>query len=413
MTVSEFPRLNHGVFAGDPANIFKILENSISRQAETYKRVLEVKRQFLAEFKRRAPLVDFSALRRAGLHDVAEDRLVYPVTPEKVFGLKIASVDGGLQTRVFSDFQFVLSRAVGGIFTFHASRRPEVRYYPHSSQNFRVEVIQRPLTARGLDFNASIERAFMEVELLNVMLEKDPGIDLVILDGSILVEPLDVFFREDHALIARYNELLREYFKLYRTCLRENVLVAGCVKDSRSKRLTRILLEAFPLLLQRDATLHPLLEFNYRDILAYFRDGDFCQYLLDHGQRTGAFQYSSDKYNVTGEARFKNLLSRLPINFYAMYAKFAEYDEPLRVEFFAKEDDAKIHHKAGLIAALLYPLASRHRQYAIPIPQIEVHRRAKISPAEMELFVNQFLQHLDPRDAMRLRGPRRSRRPFK
>lgn len=395
----------------DP-NPLKAFEMSLQRHVEAFNQVQGAKNSLVEALVVRKDHFHFQSLINQGLEDLLEDPLYQTIKPLNINGLKIASVDGGLQTREFSNFQFILARAIGGVFTFRGNRSPLVKYYPDESQNFRLEVIHRPMSTRGFDFNASIERAFMEVELVNRILKVEPDLDLLILDGSILVEPLDIFFRNDGDLLSRYNQLLLEYYKLYRVCLNNDILVAGCVKDSHSRRLTSLIQDVLPMLMGRSSSLQDLLEYDFRDILSYFRDEELFQALLDHGQRSCVFQYSADKYDVTEDVRGNSLLARLPINFYGFYGKFAEWDVPLRVEFFAREDPEEIQSKADTLAALLFPLSSHHRQYAVPVPQIEVHRRAKISPHEMELHLRQFLQRLDPRDALRLLGPRRNRRPF-
>ncbi|MHA1733471.1 MAG: DNA double-strand break repair nuclease NurA [Promethearchaeota archaeon] len=394
----------------DPSTLYEI---ALQRHAEAFKQIRDAKSRLVAELRARMDKLNFSSLRSRGLEELLEDPLTVPIDPVSILGLKVASVDGGLQTRVFSNFQFVLTRAIGGVFRFRNSGAPAVKYYPDESRNFRVEVIHRPMSSRGFEFNASIERALMEVELVNHVLKADPELDLVILDGSILAEPLDVFFKGDGNLLSRYNKLLREYYKLYKSCLENNVLVAGCVKDSRSSRLTAILRDSLPMLIGEDPSLKPLLKYDFRDILGYFRDEELFGLLLDWKERTPVFQYSSDTYDVTGEIRRNSLLSRLPINFYAFYGKMAELDAPLRVEFFAREDPGEVRQRADLLAATLFPLASNHRMYAVPVPQIEVHRRAKITPQEMELQLGRFLRKLDPQDVLRLMAPRRNRRPFK
>ncbi|GAB4328346.1 MAG: hypothetical protein Kow0069_35480 [Promethearchaeota archaeon] len=377
---------------------------SIRRHVDAFVKVQEAKNQLVETLRGLLDRVDLGPLRRQGFEKLSEDRLVRSFEASDVTGKKIVSVDGGYQSRRFANFVFLLARAIGGVFRFFPSETPRVKYYPHASQNFRVEVFHKPQAIRAHDVHASVERATMEVELVNRILDEEDGVDLVIMDGSVLAEGPDGALDDDEAS-AKYSRLLREYYKLYRRCVHDGVLLAGCVKDSQSCRVARSLSEALPMLVGVEPALAPLLNYHYRDVLAYFNDQALFRGLLDVGQRSCTFRASPNQ----------KPLGSLKVDFFAFYARFSAEDDPLRVEFLVENDPsapASASVRADALAGALHPLSSSHRAYSVPTPQIEVHRRAKVTTQDLEFHLSRFLGRLSPADALSLTLRRRDRRPF-
>jgi hypothetical protein len=302
------------------------------------------------------------------------------------------------------------------LFTFCGKDPPKVKYYPNKSNNYVFSAIQTPLSGRVLDFRSSIERARVEVELATEILEKCCPVDMMILDGSICIEPLDMFFVAKSEIEPQYRSLLEDYAKLYQVCQDHNVLLTGCVKDSRSARLAQILAEVLPMLIKRNLRLRRFTSLNYRQFLKMFRDVDLFNRILFPGERTVAFRSSPiDREPRLSESKttVKNFLNDMvPIDFYAYYLRPVQYDAPMRVEFFAKGCTDEVTKKADLIARLLLPMSSQHDGFAAPVPQIEADLRARIDPAEMDFFLNELVREIGLDYSLKFLKKRRERRPF-
>ena len=48
---------------------------------------------------------------------------------------------------------------------------------------------------------------FMEINLLNKLIEKRPNIDLIIIDGSIVIMPINLLFTQDIEIAKKYDRL--------------------------------------------------------------------------------------------------------------------------------------------------------------------------------------------------------------
>ena len=380
------------------------------RQAEQDKRILG---EMLRDF---SPFLDLAWLRQYEKCVFGEEEFIQGVDPLDLSGLKVAAVDGGLARQSFMHADFLFLRAVGVLFTFRGNNPPFVKYYPNVGNNFVFSAIQTPLSGRGLEFRSSIERASLEVQLATEILEKCNPVEMMILDGSICIEPLDMFFADKSEIEPQYRSLLEDYAKLYQICQDHNVLLVGCVKDSRSARLTQILGEVLPMLIKRNPRLRQLTTMNYRQFLKLFRDVDLFSRILLPGERSVAFRSSPIEQEPRlseSKTTVKTFLNEMvPIDFYAFYLRPVQFDAPMRVEFFAKDTGEEVTKKADLIARMLLPMSSQHDGFAAPVPQIEADMRARIDPTELDFFINELVREIGLDYSLKFLKKRRDRRPF-
>jgi hypothetical protein len=394
----------------------EILGQQIKAIAREMREIIQTRRGMGDVFRKLAPCLDLGWLMQYQNCMFGEPSFLNQIQPMDLSGLKVAAVDGGLARQSLMSADFLFIRAIGVIFSFRGMDAPQVKYYPHENNNYQFSAFLAPSSSHRLEIRSSIERARLEVRLATEMLEKYSPIEMMILDGSICMEPVDVLFSPNNDVLPQYRTLLEAYAKLYQVCQDHNVLLVGCVKDSRSARLCQLLSEVLPMLIHRNPKLRELTTFNYKQFLQVFRDVDLFNHILQPGERTAAFRSSP----TARENRFSNTLltvkdflnDAVPIDFYAYYLKPVQFDAPMRVEFFARANNTEVAKKADLIARFLLPMSSGHEGFAAPVPQIEADLRARLDPAEIDLFINELMREIGYDISLGFLKKRRDRRPF-
>lgn len=394
----------------------EILGQQIKSIAKEMREIIHARREIGEIFKKLAPCVDLGWLMQYDNCNFGDPAFVNQIQPIDLGGLKVAAVDGGLAHQSLMSADFLFIRAIGVIFTFCGMDAPLVKYYPNENNNYVFSAFQTPISSHKLEICSSIERARLEVRLATEIIEKYAPLEMMILDGSICMEPVDVLFSSNDDVLPQYRNLLDAYAKLYQVCQDHNVLLVGCVKDSRSARLCQILSDVLPMLIKRNPKLRELTTVNYKQYLQVFRDIDLFNQILQPGERTAAFRSSP----TAGEKRFSNtmhtvkdfLSDSVPIDFYAYYMKPVPLDAPMRVEFFARANKSEVAKKADLIARLLLPMSSGHEGFAAPVPQIEADLRARLDPTEIDLFINELMREIGLDLSLGFLKKRRDRRPF-
>jgi len=394
----------------------EILGQHIKIIAREMREVMQHKREIGDMLRKHAQCLDLGWLMQYENCMFGEPAFLNQVQPIDLTGLKVAAVDGGLARQSLMSADFLFIRAIGVIFSFCGTDPPLVKYYPHENNNYVFSTFQTPLSGHKLDVRSSIERARLEVRLATEIVERYSPLEMMILDGSICMEPVDVLFSSNDEVMPHYRSLLEAYAKLYQVCQDHNVLLVGCVKDSRSARLCQLLAEVLPMLIKRNTKLRELTLINYKQYLQIFRDVDLFNQILYPNERTTVFRSSP----TARENRFsstlltvKDFLSEsFPIDFYAYYLKPVQYDAPMRVEFFARANKNEIAKKADLIARMLLPMSSGHEGFAAPVPQIEADMRARLDPTEMDLFINELMREIGLDLSLGFLKKRRDRRPF-
>ncbi|OLS12904.1 MAG: hypothetical protein RBG13Loki_3481 [Promethearchaeota archaeon CR_4] len=394
----------------------EILGQQIKSIARQMREVMQTKREIGDLLRRLAQCLDLGWLMQYENCMFGEPAFLNQVQPIDLSGLKVAAVDGGLARHSLMSADFLFIRAIGVIFSFQGTNPPLVKYYPHENNNYIFSIFQTPLSSHKLEVRSSIERARLEIKLAREILDKFSPIEMMILDGSICMEPVDVLFASNDEVMHYYQSLLDDYAKLYQACQNHNVLLVGCVKDSRSAKLCQLLCEILPMLIKRNPKLRELTSINYKQYLQIFRDVDLFNQILRSGERTAAFR----SFPTAQESRFSNMMhtvkdflnENVPIDFFAYYLKPVQHDAPMRVEFFARANTNEVAKKADLIARMLLPMSSGHDGFAAPVPQIEADLRARLDPTEIDLFVNELMREIGWDLSLGFLRKRRDRRPF-
>ncbi|MCX8198021.1 MAG: DNA double-strand break repair nuclease NurA [Candidatus Micrarchaeota archaeon] len=315
------------------------------------------------------------------LHGALEEKLVYPVSQQEISG-KIAAVDGGIAGEELHGFDLLLMRSVGVVFEYGKSRIISHSYFPSSRPPIEYDM-RSGLDSHEVIWHKSLFRLKGELGCAASLIEKHSPAALL-LDGSI-APLLSDKPSEESEMRQLYQEVLHSYTRLYQTAWSRQCLLLGIIKDSRSKRFMELLSKSL----------------DGEEGLRHTTDTSFLFFLLEAGERTCAFTYSS---SPSSHQILKDLggWSEKILSF---YLKPVEEDRPLRVEFLAGQ-------KAfGEVASLVHSLSCMHKAYAYPAALIEADLRAALREEEADGAYAKLFFRLGKRASLyRLR---RNSRPFR
>ncbi|TFG20389.1 MAG: DNA double-strand break repair nuclease NurA [Promethearchaeota archaeon] len=339
--------------------------------------------------------------------EILDNRLIYSVSKKKLTNFNVAAVDGSFVRKCYTNFEFSLFRAISVIYSFSFTG-VDIEYYPEDSgiQNYQLSRILNNTTDQLATSQVSIDRAFMEITLVNDLITKyKKNINMVILDGSILTEPLNLLSNspQNTDLMIKYSNLIKEYKKLYNLCDIRKIDLVGVVKDTRSSTFRKLLTRRVPQILSKMGG-SSLTQIDYRKLMQYFSDLDLFHRFLEVGDRSCAFSISSSGNSwiprqleiLNSELNTKNHFLN-DYKFYACYMKPVPYDFPIRIEFHQNKNNLNpiyLQTKIQRICEHLYPLCSKFEDFAIPIPQIEAHMRAKLSINDLNMVIQLLNRHI-------------------
>ncbi len=308
----------------------------------------EEKRKALAEFLKEKS-EGFSAA------DIMEKNLIHMVRPQYLSGKKILAVDGGLSQHSYQGIELALLRAVAVLFRY-GNGKAEVAYHPSAEPRPEIILLSDPSEESGLDIGN--ERQQLEIGTA-ISAAKKFAPDLLLMDGMIVPHINDIPKAESESR-ERFARTLKSFNDLYGACL--HFLLAGCVEDSRGKRLCGIL------------SKNGALGKEQKELLSASSDTSILHYLLGCGERTCAFRFSGD--NLT------NILGEEGKNIYSFYMRTAKFDRPLRVDFYCKTPE-QTAASADKISSLILSSCC-HDSYGFPAPLTEADFRARLSESDAE-----------------------------
>lgn len=345
--------------------------------------VLDIARNYMQKEKEHRELAQrlrFN-LGKVQYKDALEPNLIYKIS-KKDASTSFAAIDGGIACEEFHGLDIIISRSLAAKFEYKEGKLCAHQYYPSHRPEFGINAKSGLEQFDKLRY-ISLIRLRSELECAIGCLKKwDLG--YLILDGSIAPlladkPPSDSQMNED------YMQIVGLYQKLYSLCAEKNTYLIGISKDSRGKRFIDMLAdiagEAAPS-------------------FANTTDTVFLDHLLQEGERTFAFKYSSapTKNPVLSD------LGQWASKINTFYIKPIAGDRPLRVEFLSNSgtfDD---------IASTIAGICSFHPHYAYPAVLIEADLRAAIDPNEVVHTIADLRMRLGQRGAMPLR---RNSRPFR
>ncbi len=393
----------------------QLLLSDIKIIALECKKIETLKNNFSRVILNNLKNLDFSEFIPYPKFSIKERFLKKSVKSSNIDGLNIVSVDGSSVIKKFMNADFSFLKIIATKYHFYKNHDAKILYYPDLGgfNNFSVRANYITQDENVVDVNTSMEMNFMEINLLNRLIKEDLDIDFIIIDGSIVIMPINLLFSKDLELSKKYDTLLKEYQKLYVNCQENNITLIGSIKDTRSKALTNLLKEAIHLLKPNQDHLNDFLKINYRQLADLFSDLDLFSRILNESERSCIFNCKREIEKIRDDGMKKQIPYYFPFNFYAFYLKNVKFDVPCRIEFFIDENSPleEALNKADIISSILYPISCLNDHYGLPIPQIEAHRRAAFKPHELNLLFKNLIRNLDM-NGIKLIGKRRDRRPF-
>ncbi len=282
--------------------------------------------------------------------DALEPKFILGVDTRKKMEGRVTAVDGGILSYEMHGADLLIAKAVSSTFEYAGGEIVAHSYFPNAFPHPEYNV-ETGLDERELLWHKSLVRLELEIKNAIGAAKRDaPG--YLLLDGSLCPLPSDRP-AEESKLFPKYLELLKLYKELYSYCTEKGVVLAGVIKDSRSRRFVEMLPAGS---VQNSA------------------DTVFLNHLLGEGERTFAFRYSESpqKNHVLRE------MGTWGEKICAMYSKPVRGDRPVRIEF--------LNGQKGFseIADTLSSLCAINRFYAYPAVLIDADLRAMMDPAELE-----------------------------
>jgi len=393
----------------------QILLKDLKIIAKEYLELEKLKNTFSKIILNNLDELDFSHFIEFPRFYIKEKFLKKSLLSSNLRGLNIVSVDGSSVTKKFMNADFSFLKGIAVKYYFKENHVANIEYFPDLS-GFNNYFVQGDFFNRDentVDAKVSMDMRYLEINLLNEMIKKSNDIDLIIIDGSIVIMPINLLFSKDPEISIKYDILLKEYHKLYSNCKEKGIILIGSIKDTRTSALSNLLCDSIQLLKPSYSKLSDFIKLNYREVIGYFSDIDLFNRLLKKSERSCIFNCKREIDKIRDTGIKKEIPYYFPLSFYAFYLKTTRYDTPCRIEFFMDEKDSieKASKKADLISSILLPISSLNEHYGLPIPQIEAHKRSVFKPNEVDLLLNNLTRILHM-DGISLLEKRRNRRPF-
>jgi hypothetical protein len=393
----------------------QLLLNELKTIAKEYLAIEKLKKSFVEIILKNFDNINFLKFVDFPKFHIKEGFLRKKVQTANIRGLNVASVDGSSLTKKYVNIDFSFLKAIAVKYHFKENHIANIAYYPDLSgfNNYLVQGNLRNLDEIAVETKNSIDMTFMEINLLNNMIKKSDDIDVIIIDGSIVIMPINLIFSKDPEISKKYDRLLKEYHILYSNCKEKGILLIGSIKDTRTSALTHILKESIQLLKPSYSNLSDFIKLDYRKILDFFSDLDLFNRLLKKSERSCIFNCKREIDKIRDTGIKKEIPYYFPLSFYAFYLKTTQFDNPCRIEFYIEENSSfkQASEKADLISSILMPISSLNEHYGLPIPQIEAHRRAVFKQNEIEVLLKNLIRTLNIH-GIKLLEKRRDRRPF-
>ena len=223
--------------------------------------------------------------------DVLEDFLFKKIDSIPLNGLRIVGVDGGLINKSFNSIDLILLRGVACIFEYFGDK-PQVEYITSQFPIPEIKTSFLPFSRAESDIYGSLERMKCEIDVaLKAINKKKP--DLLLLDGSIL--PISSDKPSQNSVLHKiYEKVIQSYEELYERCIEKQILLAGCIKDTRSRRFMSVFLKLIPHFIKKYPEFQKVLEMDYRHVLNNIRDSDFLYRVMKEGERTSIMTFTDN-----------------------------------------------------------------------------------------------------------------------
>ena len=393
----------------------EILLNDIQIITEKFVNLENSKEKLVKIILKNFKDLDFSQFIKYSKFYIEEGKMKNAISPSKINGLNIVSVDGSSVIKNFMNVDFYFLKAIAVKYRLYKNHDAIIEFFPDLDgfNNYFIQCNYINQEEKTVELMTSIDMNFIEIQLLNSLIEESSDIDLIIIDGSIVIMPINLVFSKDPEVSRKYDLLLKEYQKLYMNCKEKGILLVGSIKDTRTSALSNLIRDSIQLLKPSHDKLSDFLKIEYRQLLDYFSDLDLFNRILKKSERSCIFNCKREIEKIRDEGIKKEIPYYFPLDFYAFYLKSAKFDVPNRIEFFTEENTSpeEASKKADLISSILLPISNLNDHYGLPIPQIEAHKRSVFRSNELNLLFNNLARNLNTH-GISLLEKRRNRRPF-
>jgi len=327
--------------------------------------------------------------------EIFEEKIFQKINPIALDGLRVGGVDGGLVKQTLHGIDLMLTRAIGVLFEFTGDKLNNAKYYPQSIPSPIPNIVMDPFSDLEFEVNSNIERMITEARTAAEFVEKFKP-EILFMHGSIVPHYTDKPSKTS-LLFTSYQRMMEAYIHLFSVCKESNTILAGVIEDSRGTRFCEII--ASQLISKAEGEIANTIKI----ILNQTKDTNLLSYTLDAGERTLVFKYSS---NPESHPILNEFGSQVANQIFSFYLRTAQFDRPVRVDFFANQGLTPI---ANRISSILLPLCG-HSGYGIPSVLIEADQRARLSEQDLEMFYMDLINKTGNLPGMFLQ--RRDTRPF-
>lgn len=324
--------------------------------------------------------------------EIFEEKIILPVKKEILNEISIAGIDGGMVKHSLHGIDLMLLRAVGVLFSYKDDKLSEVKYYPGSLPSPIPYVVFDPFSDLEFEMNSNMERQIVEINTAREVVERFKP-DFLFLNGSIVPHYTEKPAKNS-LLFATYERMIESYISLFSAVKDSNTILAGVIEDSRGTRFCEVV---------NQKILEGIDAADVKILLSKTKDTNLLSYALELGERSFVFKYSP---NPEDHPILKEFGGQTANKIYGFYLKTAEFDRPIRVDFFA---DKGIVPMANKLSSVLLATCG-HSGYGIPSVIIEADQRAKLSEKDLQTFYLDLINKTG--NLPGLFNLRRNQRPF-
>ena len=177
----------------------QILLKDLKFIAQEYIELEKAKNKFCTAILKNLKDLDFSDLIKYPKYNIKETHIKKEVSASCISGLNFVSVDGSSVIKKFMNVDFSFLKALAVKYYFYKDgRSARIEYYPDLN-GFNNYAVQGNFINRDENLvqdKISMDMTFMEINLLNKLIQRSTDIDFIIIDGSIVPTPINLLFSQ-------------------------------------------------------------------------------------------------------------------------------------------------------------------------------------------------------------------------
>lgn len=326
--------------------------------------------------------------------DTFETKIFIPAAATNLENTRIAGIDGGLVKHNLHGMDIMLLRAIGVVFDYKKNRLDSVDYFPDALPSPIPHMVLDPFSDIEFEMNSNMERLITEISNATQTIEKFSP-DILFLHGSIVPHYTEKP-SSTSLLFPTYSRMIDAYQQLLKTSKEKGTILAGVIEDSSGTRFCEVVHE-------RILSAKVSIDSSIKLLLNKTKDSNLLSYALHLNERTFIFKYSPQPENHPILREFGPEAAN---QIFTFYLKTAEFDRPIRIDFFTEKNAIEI---ANRLSSILLSLAG-HSGYGMPSILIEADQRAKLSEQDLETFYLDLINKAGNLPGLFLQ--RRDQRPF-